>query len=169
MWHADFSYYGPNVYAYVLAKYGQWIDFCSIQLYESYSRAAYAITQQGETPDAYLTRFVREHVERKETFGVQFQDDPSTGIRNQLVSLPLSKFVIGLANGWATTDKAIFISPADVAKAVVQLRIAGMEPRGFMFWTINEEGTNGINMAKGLHHALNETVTMRPQTQASAL
>jgi chitinase len=53
-WHSEFQYFGTNVYAYLLAKYDQCIDLISVQLYESYSRAAQAVRSQGIEAGKYL-------------------------------------------------------------------------------------------------------------------
>jgi len=59
-WHSEFSYFGANVYAYVLHKYGHWVDFVSLQFYESYSKAAQAVYYDGIAPSNYLQRYVED-------------------------------------------------------------------------------------------------------------
>lgn len=72
----------------------------------------------------------------------------------QLVSVPLSKLVIGLANGWAMgSERALYLSPVDCRVAYEKL-LKPAVPRGFMFWTINNEGNNGMYLAKGLNQFL---------------
>lgn len=156
-WHSEFSYYGTNVYAYLLAKYQDSIDLVMIQLYESYSRALYEIKEYGISPSEYLETFLAEHAARGEAYWVQFEQDPLVGLKSQQVSVPLSKLVIGLANGWAmgANKKSIFISPADCGVAYKALAVNNNTlPRGFMFWTINDEGDHGMYMAKGLNQFL---------------
>lgn len=126
-----------------------------IQLYESYSTTFYEVSQFGLSPSAYLVKYIAEHVARGEQFYVQFEDDPAVNLPSHLVSIPLSKLVIGLANGWATNNgKSIFISPAECKIAYKKWTKASTVPRGFMFWTINEEGLNGVHMAEGLNQVL---------------
>jgi beta-glucosidase len=77
--------------------------------------------------------------------------------------LPISKLVIGLANGWAlddgNTEKVLYISPEQVQNAFVRLQESNsgdLSPRGFMFWTIEERGTNDVYLAKGLGQFLHD-------------
>ena len=158
VWHAEFSYYGANVYAYLLSLHGESIDFVSIQLYESYSRAAYETFQLGVKPSSYLTRLIADHVGRGESFFVHFSDDAETGLTSRNVQLPVSsKLVIGLANGWARPDKVVYFSPYDIEQTLSDLRNAGLPvPRGFMFWAIDLEGENGIYLAEGLQKAMED-------------
>lgn len=154
-WHDDFSYAGRNVYAYLLARYGHAIDMVSIQLYESYSRAAYAIHELGMPPAKYLESYVEDLALRHEKFWVHFNEDPDLDMEAQSVHLPLSKLVVGLANGWAEGgDKTLYVDPSDVGEAYNRLSERGRALRGFMFWTIDEEGSNGVYMADGLNNIL---------------
>lgn len=140
-----------NVYAYIMAKYGDYIDFCSVQFYESYSRAAYSISKLGTTPELYLHNYLVDLGLRREKFRVKFEEDPELGMETQLVKMPLNKLVIGLANGWADGVKHVYISPEQVAAAYNN---SGFKPRGFMFSTIDEEGTKGVFFAKGMNNLL---------------
>lgn len=154
--HDEFSYAGRNVYAYLLARYGHAIDMVSIQFYESYSRAAYAIHKLGMSPSEYLDSYVEDLALRHEKFWVHFPQDAQVGMESQSVPLPLSKLVIGLANGWANDgdEKTLYIDPSEVALAYQGLAERGRTLRGFMFWTIDEEGTNGVHMADALNQVL---------------
>lgn len=138
-----------------MARYGDNIDMVSIQLYESYSRAAYDITQLGVSPATYLEAYVEDLALRHEQFYVDFSQDSSLNMKGQMVKLPLSKLVIGLANGWADGSKSLFLDPEDVLLAHVRLCDKKVPPRGFMFWTIDEEGTSGMYMSKALHQVMN--------------
>ena len=143
------------MYAYLLAHYGHAIDMVSIQLYESYSRAAYAIYELGISPSDYLDSYVEDLTLRHEKFWVQFSQDPTIEMESQSVKLPLSKLVIGFANGWAVEgDKTLYIDPSDIASAYTRLSERGRTLRGFMFWTIDEEGSNGVYMADALNKVL---------------
>ena len=154
-WHSEFSYYGANVYSYLLAKYGDYFDIVSVQLYESYSRANYEISQLGDHPSSYLDRFVKDHLSRGEAYYVHFSEDQTVSLPSQLVSVPMNKLVIGLANGWASADKVVYFSPHDVKQAITEWCLQGsFQPRGFVFWTIDLEGENGVFMASGLGEAL---------------
>jgi chitinase len=148
--NADFEYYGANVYAYVMAQYGQYVDIVMIQLYESYSRAHFAVTQLGQSRAEYLRELVQSHVEHNESWFMHFEDDPTVGLPNQLVTVPLEKLVVGFANGWAwnNPDRVLFVSPHDIPQAVVH------KLRGFMIWTLNLEGLYGLYLTKGLAQVL---------------
>jgi hypothetical protein len=154
-WHSEFRYFGTNVYAYLLAKFDDCIDLISVQLYESYSRAAQAV-HQGIQPGKYLEQYVERLLVNDFKFFVDFADDSLVDLSGVNVTVPLSKLVFGLANGWVDTnnDKNLFISPEQVQTAWGALKEKDLLPRGFMFWTIDEEGRNGVNLAQGLNKVL---------------
>jgi chitinase len=156
-WHGEFHYFGANVYAYLLAKYKEYIDFISIQFYESYSRAGMCIYgQEKMAPETYLVSYVKNLVNQDCSLLVNFEDDPSTKLSNQRVPLPLSKLVFGFANGWAldTGDRALYVEPNAIHKAYASLSEDGQEPRGFMFWVVGEEGKNEIFYGPALNEIL---------------
>ena len=161
-WHGDFHYFGANVYAYLLANHGRWIDFVSIQFYESYSRAAMSVFDGGETgqpqsPAEYLQNFVNHAKNGSFVYEVMFDTDPDVEMTTRNVTLPLSKTVLGFANGWADNDndKTLYISPEQVQIAWSFWKANGRRlPRGFMFWTIEEEGSNGVNFSQSLSQIL---------------
>ncbi len=167
-WHSEFQYFGSNAYAYVLAKYHEYIDFVSIQFYESYSRAGMDIYGPNKMkPERYLEAYVNELVSNDCTFVIDFEDDPFVKLSNQRVPLPLSKLVLGFANSWAleTGDKALFIEPEAIRKAYDRLGKDGKAPRGFMFWVIGEEGKNGISFAPSLSDILQTRMDCTSQSQ----
>jgi len=151
-WHPEFHYFGANVYAYLLAKFGDCIDFVSIQFYESYSKAGMAIHETNITPAEYLEKYVQMEQDGYLTTTIHFDDDAEVGIGSQPIRLPLSKLVFGLANGWAddTRDKTLYITPEQVAIAWKALADQRRLPRGLMYWTINEDGSNGVYFAREL-------------------
>lgn len=155
-WHDDFSYFGANSYAYVLARFEDAIDLISMQFYESYSQAACAIRHKGMTPHEYLIQYIQEIKAAGEAYLVDFSSDPSVEMPSQKVRLPLSKLLLGLANGWAhDSPKAIYISSAEVKAAYSSLVASGHElPRGIMFWLIDEEGKNDVFLTPGLNEVL---------------
>lgn len=141
-WQEDFTFHGRNTYAYVLAKYGADIfDFISIQLYEGWSGANYQVTEGGTSASKYLQGIVRASVAGWE---VHFESDPTVGLPSQTVSVAGSQLVIGLGNGWCAPpgpdSKFMLIWPEEVGEAWHALSSVGEAPRGFMFWTIAEEG-----------------------------
>jgi len=154
-WHQDFLYHGSNVYAYILAKYEKSIDMISIQLYESYTHAAYNITQLGMNPVKYLTNYisslVKEEYGDKHGYMVHF-DDELIDFKRQFVHVPLNKLVIGLANGWAlNSNKHYFFNPQHVGEAYKWLRQNKLVIRGFMFWCVELEGENSVYLTPGLN------------------
>jgi hypothetical protein len=160
-WHPEFHYFGANVYSYLLAKHGDDIDFVSMQLYESYSLAAMAVYHQDVSPEDYLVGYVEGLIVKQESkFYVDFSMDKVLDMEGQFVHLPLSKLVIGLANGWAADPenrKHVFITPDQVEKAYRALKLSAhcdLSPRGFMFWTIEEEGTRNVHLARDVHKIL---------------
>lgn len=77
----------------------QTFDFISIQLYEGWSGANYAVTEgdfKGR-PAEYLQAVVRAAVAG---WAVHFESDPSVGLPSQSVAVSLNQLVIGLGNGW---------------------------------------------------------------------
>ncbi|GFH52164.1 beta-glucosidase [Chaetoceros tenuissimus] len=154
-WHQDFEYHGANVYSYILAKWNDYIDFVFLQFYESYSHAAYQISALGISPSKFLVSYMEQLYLQNEGLVVHFQEDPSMDLENQFVSLKLEKLVLGFANGWALNDdihkdKVIFFKKKDLEEANNDLTRKKIEPRGFGFWVIEEEGKHDVNYAKSL-------------------
>jgi hypothetical protein len=162
LWHKDFSYFGRNLYAYWLAKYGEFIDLVMIQFYESYSRAAMEITQNNhQTPENYLAQYVWDlnQPQQGPGFVVNFESgDPTVGLPdNCYIPLPLSKLVWGFGNAWTNTpnnDRNYYFPPVTINAAYQNLWDWMLEPRGMMFWNIGNEGEQGIYYARGLNEIL---------------
>mmetsp|Transcript_22025 Transcript_22025/g.46455 ORF Transcript_22025/g.46455 Transcript_22025/m.46455 type:complete len:405 (-) Transcript_22025:136-1350(-) len=161
-WHNNFGNFGSNVYAYILAKYGDYIDLVSIQFYESYSDAAMAVYHDGVAADDYIFSYVYDIVVQKQSkFYVDFSQDAALNMESQYVEMPLSKLVIGLSNGWALTpsnlNKVLYISPEECKEAYLRLKNSDqgdLTPRGFMFWTINDRGSQDVYLARGINEFL---------------
>ncbi|KAL3827356.1 hypothetical protein ACHAXA_003090 [Cyclostephanos tholiformis] len=161
-WHDEFGYFGNNAYAYLLlGESGSYVDLVSIQLYESYSNAAMSIHHDGTRPSDYLYSLVRDFVSADMSFTVNFGMDPEmSSVGSRRVKLDTNKLVIGLANGWALDtpddDRTIYISGDDCRNAYLRLMEGGQNkhgditPRGFMFWTIDERGKNGVYLARDI-------------------
>jgi len=153
-WHSDFHYFG----SYLLDKYGMYIDLISIQLYESWSDAGMSIYHDGVNGSDYLYNFVHGLVVNNESYYVEFDQDTTLDMKVQNVSVPLSKLVIGLANGWAINNnpdsssyhKALYISGKECEVAYKRLLNDHRVPRGFMYWTIEERGKNDVYLAKDI-------------------
>ena len=159
-WHEEFLYFGCNVYTYLIAKYGSYIDLISIQFYESYSRAGLNTIHHKIPQETYLFNYIQQCiVNTDQQYFVKFEQDPETQLKNQHISIPLSKLVWGFANGWSTTmtdnpDKVVYFLPECIQAAYQNLIYWQMEPRGVMFWVIDEEGTNDIYYANELNNIL---------------
>ncbi len=150
-WHQDFQYHGWNVYAYVLAKYGDSIDFIFMQFYESYSHAFYQTEVMGISQSDFLVQYIKQLADNEFGYTVNFEDDPSVSLKNQFVEMPLSKIVFGFANGWAVnSEKAILFSSSQVKSAYDHLDDMKLAPRGFGYWVVEEEEKNGIYLTKEL-------------------
>jgi hypothetical protein len=141
-WHPEFQYHGHNVYTYLLAKYTLDIfDLVDIQLYESYSHATYYINQRGQSPSHYLVEWVTNV-----TTGwmVNFENDPLSGLKNQMVQVDPKKLIVGFSFGNNGNGRTVFIWPKDVAAAWAQLGDTNA-PRGVMFWNANLDQQHVMN------------------------
>jgi len=155
-WHREFTYHGANVYAYILAKWGDAIDFVFLQFYESYSHGAYRVNEEGVRPDEFLVEYVDDLVKKGERYLVNFEDDASVGLENQFVDLPLDKLVFGFANGWAGGggEKVFFAAEGEIEAAYEALESRGRAPRGMGYWVISNEGDRGIFLTRALNKVL---------------
>jgi len=138
-WAPTFDYHGYNVYAYLVAKYDQYIDAVLLQVYEGWSRAGYdcSFTPIG----TYFTNLVRNMTVTG--WNVKFSQVPSTGLPDQVIKIAPQKLIIALANGWATPEqapdyteqKAPLFWPEDIQPS--------WNPslyRGYGFWVVGDEG-----------------------------
>jgi chitinase len=167
-----FPYHGLNCYAYLLSKYGiltlsdgnhtDTFDFITVQLYEGYSHAEYNTTILKQVPNEVLVRFVQLITKGWE---VEFSQDPEIGYNSQFVKIPPERLVVGLANGWAGDGKFLLIYPDEVAMAYSQLASMSLQPRGFGFWDIADEGKESQQqpgVPVWLASGLNEFMHIRP-------
>jgi hypothetical protein len=107
-----------------------------------------------------LLQYIEQLVSKNEMFLVNFMSDPELGLSAQNVLIPLQKLVLGLGNSWVgRNDKTVY--PDQVNSTWHQLigKAYRTLPRGFMFWTIDEEGENGIYLAKDLSSILRTPIT----------
>ena len=156
----DFAYHGRNCLAYVVAVYGEAFDLVSLQLYESYSHADFAINVQQADPGVYLAHYMQ-----RLTAGwrVDFSSDRALAIAGAgpelgaaVVGLPRHKIVLGFANAWGGRGrpvKALYLPPHALYLAHQRLLSVGMAPRGYMLWSLGSEGENPVNRAAPLHLA----------------
>jgi hypothetical protein len=96
-WHDEFLYAGRNAYAPWLVLHPDW-DFISLQMYESWSAADYFLGGRGLSPSTYLPDLVAAMAQG---WTVKFSQEPKLGLRDQKVSVPPEKLVLGIANAWS--------------------------------------------------------------------
>lgn len=166
-----FNYHGHNGYAYLLAKYGEsklssgdvvdTFDLVSIQVYESYTHMLYNTTvapqSSRQSRVEYLSAWVPQLLNG---WFVDFSSDPSFDLSSQIVSIKQSALCIGIANGWADNSRNVLLMPDEAGQAYADLKAAGQEPRGFVFWAVELEGeipsgqSDPLFMAAGLNEFL---------------
>ena len=138
----NFTYHGRNTYAYLLKKFGktkkgfETFDFISVQIYEGLSHAFHKYSREGISFGKIITDLIRNF---KEGYEVEFKMEKDCDIENGIIKIDPNKVVVGLANGWAN-GKFIFVKKQDIISGYEELKKNGLDCRGFMFWTIKEEG-----------------------------
>jgi len=134
-----FYYHGYNVFAYLIAKYDQYIDAVLLQVYEGWGRAGYDISF---TPiSKYFTNLVYNM--SITGWNVKFSQEPLTGLSDQIIKVAPQKLIVALANGWATPQqapdfaetKAPLFWPEDI-----QPSWSPTLYRGYGFWDVGAEG-----------------------------
>jgi chitinase len=174
----EFHYHGRNIYGYLLSSYGltslnktaNWasssevqtitiptFDFISIQLYESYTHAVYNVSILGTSPSDYLIQYIPSLYRG---WDVSFSNSSSP----THLTIPPTQLVIGLANGWADGAKSLLVWPEEVGAAYEHLSQSNLQPRGFMFWDIADEGrvVTGTDRELWMASGLNEFLHTRP-------
>jgi hypothetical protein len=116
-----FAYHGHNAYTYMLHVYGttreggtskfqtDTFDFVMVQLYEGYSHAEYNATVLHQSSSEYIIKFVQRI---SDGWTVDFS---TIHMVSAQVSIPCTKLVVGLANGWAGDGKFLLIYPDEVS------------------------------------------------------
>ncbi|KAJ8607229.1 hypothetical protein CTAYLR_009926 [Chrysophaeum taylorii] len=137
---APFPYAGRNAYARLVSRCD--FDFVSVQFYEGYSRAWHETTKTKGGGGVSLASYL-ENVATRLMEGFDVGDVGR-------VAVPSERLVLGFANGWADGAKFLKPDPEAIRTALARLQAAGREPRGVMFWVIDEEGANGLTFAKEL-------------------
>jgi hypothetical protein len=169
-YHPEFHYHGMNVYAALLAKYGQastgttsvpTFDLVDVQLYESWAPANYHITTLGVPASEYLISWTKSMLE---PFEVRFGDDPDLSLPTQKITIAASQLIVGFSFGSRDgSGKSVFIPPAAFGKAYRDLP-AHQKPRGAMFWNADIDGrrpTNGTDQNISLVTGLNAVLKVR--------
>eukprot|EP00039_Didymoeca_costata_P021634 m.345026 g.345026 ORF g.345026 m.345026 type:complete len:382 (+) comp25680_c0_seq1:131-1276(+) len=167
-WHPDFPYRGMNAYAIWLSdKYGKTpegiptFDFVDIQLYESWSRASFAIDGPPQIPAAtYLVELVRAY---QKGWTVNFSTNTVLNVSTQHIHIPATQLVIGFSRGSDDkSGKSVFIWPKDVGKAWSMLS-KNERPLGVMFWNMVIDGTpvNGTNISVNQAAEFNDFLHVR--------
>lgn len=167
-YHPSFKYHGFNAYALIYSKYGTTpqqqlptFDIVDVQLYESWSRASYALDDKGITLATYLSGLIHTLVHG---WFVDFSLDPLVQWPSQNVSVPASRLVIGFSFGSSDgSGKSVFIWPAAVGQALAQLP-PELAPRGVMFWNMNIDNSpaNGTKTPCAMAAGFNAFLHVRP-------
>jgi chitinase len=160
-----FTYHSHNSYAYILSKYGVSVcndlevdtfDFIMVQFYEGFSRMLYYTKRETFSPASYLESALPNYYNG---WIVNYEQDPIVNLPSQLVRIKPSQMIIGLANGWANNEKFLFLDQKELQEIGVVLKRKGIEPRGYGFWNLQDEGgiVNGepFWLAKVLKDVLN--------------
>lgn len=134
-WNADFHYHGRNTYAYLLARFGtDTFDLVSIQLYESWSAAHHAITNQSVPFEEYLERWVDR---LSKGWLVNFS---SVGVGPKRIAVSPDKLIVGVHVDMphGLPEKVLKVTPLQLQSAWSRLerRKQGHAPRGVMFWCV---------------------------------
>ncbi|KAL7431169.1 hypothetical protein ACHAXH_001789 [Discostella pseudostelligera] len=161
---AGFSHAGRQCYAYVLAKAGiETFDWVSIQLYEAYSPFAHDVHRRKMDPvEALMMRINHLVVEGYTVTDVPLSS-PSLSPSEFVVKIPMSKLVLGIANGWADGRKFCKVEPSSIKSSYdAALEQCGHGFLGVMFWTVEEEGnTDEQRMTYLLNRELKECETIK--------
>ena len=132
---AGFPYAGRNAYAAVLARAGMdSVDAVSVQLYEGYSSACYALATRG---GAALSAYAEEVAAGLSTKGVTVGAD--------VVRVPREKLLLGRERLGGQRE----IHPSGARRRRARRGSRGLA--GAMFWVIDEEG---FSYDRGAVHGL---------------
>ena len=85
---------------------------------------------------------------------VNFEEDASSGLKNQLISVHPSKLIVGFSFGNNGSGKTIFVWPNEVEIAWEKLKEDGIVPRGVMFWNAKLDQMNVFNGTKRENYTL---------------
>jgi len=137
-----FAYHGRNCYAYIVSRYGKTgsvdtFDSIFVQLYETYSHAEYQITHQRGSAKDWFSYLIKKF---QAGWVVNFGSDPTVKYPSQNLQISPKQIVIGLANGWAGDGRVLLVYPEDVQVAHEYMKSEGIEPKGYGFWSIKQEG-----------------------------
>ena len=155
---ANFSHAGQQCYAYVLHRAGvDTFDWISIQLYESFSRFVYETTVLAERQGILdsIAQAQMEALQRRAfayTNGFQVELPPHYGTVR--LTIPPLKLVFGFANGWADGIKVSCVDSQLFDLVFASSSDSKLNIGGVMFWTIDEEGNNGIYLVDWIQNAL---------------
>ena len=145
-----FSHAGRQCYAYVIHRAGiDSFDWVAIQLYESFSRFVYETTVVAERDGENLISSQMDAMRRRAVAGFDGFEVVLPNYGKVRIQVPPWKLVFGFANGWADGNKVVKVERRALNRLFVRLKTAGV-----MFWTIDEEGTNGLFLAKEIKEAI---------------
>ena len=146
----QFSHAGRQCYAYVIHRASiDSFDWVALQLYESFSRFAYETTTVAERDGENGISAQMDAMRRRAVAGFDGFDVELPIYGKVRVQIPPWKLVFGFANGWADGTKVVKVERRALNRLFVRLKTAGV-----MFWTIEEEGKNGLYLAKDINEAI---------------
>lgn len=146
----NFSHAGRQCYAYVLHRAGtNSFDWISLQLYESFSRFAYETTVLAERDGENVISAQMDAMRRRAVAAFDGFDVELPKYGEVRIQVPPWKLVFGFANGWADGIKVVKVERRALNRLFVRLKTAGV-----MFWTIDEEGNDGLYLAKEVNEAI---------------
>ena len=163
---AGFEHAGRQSYAYVLHRAGEagvQFDWVAVQLYEAYSRylhestvGARRVGEEDADADADLDAVVTAQIDGAVNRAVAFFDGFDVNLPQPYgtskISLYPSRLVLGFANGWADGTKFVRVEQKALDGILLRLKV-----RGIMFWTIEEEGADGIYMVDMIRDAISRS------------
>lgn len=164
-WQPGFKYHGLNCYSWLLAAFGtagqgtRTFDLVSVQLYESFSHADFAITHLGTPAPQFLFDYACNYTKG---WQVQFSSIPALGTPDTFISVPPQRLVLGFSYGW-DNGKGLFVWPRDIGTAYAALEAVGNRPRGIMYWYMDYDGgkVNGTNVTVNFAKEFNKFMHTR--------
>lgn len=163
----SFGYAGKNAYAVLYAKCPDCFDLVMVQLYEGYSLAGFDLYWDGNASNVGEPGFPREGTQDDMqrivsqnmqclVSGWEVAFNGYWGVESQKVTVPASKVVMGVGNGWAGPYKFPFFSGTACGAAWcdgVTSANGAEHVRGFAYWDIRDDD-NTSSFVDEIHTAM---------------
>lgn len=168
----SFTYAGKNAYTVLYAKCPDCFDLIMVQLYEGYSLAGFDLywggnesnvgapgwPQEGTQED--MQRIVSQNMQCLVS-GWEVAFNGYWGVKSQKVTLPASKVVMGLGNGWTHSGDTPYKFPFFNGTACGAAWCDGVTSangaehvRGFAYWDISDDD-NTSSFVSDIHVSMN--------------